>query len=273
MLAGTALMLPAILHAQSMDDRARAAAAASRAKTGDSDTLLKNYVTPAMSGQPVSTVDGARSFTPTLACQKTANLLEVLIQPSSTGDIGLVRISRDKDLDGTFDGSSTLPMPVSGICANGVISCAPGTWNQCRSFRWDIDAGQDLKLTQVDMPELTACYCVNNSCGSNLVFGNLASVLKDLGGGMVGALTTADPRIGVAEARINGPVIDYVGAQTTACTSSPSIAQTTYRANPAAIQATTLSITPAIPPVFAPQAPARRSYRPAAASTIFPKRW
>ena len=236
MLAGTALMLPAILHAQSMDDRARAAAAASRAKTGDSDTLLKNYVTPAMSGQPVSTVDGARSFTPTLACQKTANLLEVLIQPSSTGDIGLVRISRDKDLDGTFDGSSTLPMPVSGICANGVISCAPGTWNQCRSFRWDIDAGQDLKLTQVDMPELTACYCVNNSCGSNLVFGNLASVLKDLGGGMVGALTTADPRIGVAEARINGPVIDYVGAQTTACTSSPSIAQTTYRANPAAIQ-------------------------------------
>ena len=236
LLAGAALSLPTSLLAQPMEDRARSAAEASRAKTSDSDTLLKNYVTPGMSGQPVTTIDGAKSFTPTLACQKTANLLEVLIQPSSTGDIGLVRISRDKDLNGTFDSSSTLPVPVSGICANGVISCNPGTWDQCRSFRWDLDAAKDLKLTQVDMPELAGCYCVNNSCGSNLVFGNLASVLKDLGGGMVGALTTADPRIGVAEARINGPVIDYVGAQTTACTASPAIGQTAYRANPAAIQ-------------------------------------
>lgn len=235
-LTSAALMLPAALFAQTVEDRARAAAEASRSKTSDSDTLLKNYVTPGMSGQPVSTVDGSKSFTPTLACQKTANLLEVLIQPSSTGDIGLVRISRDKDLDGTFDSSSTLPVPVSGICANGVISCAPATWAQCRSFRWDIDAAKDLKLTQVDMPELAGCYCVNNSCGSNLVFGNLASVLKDLGGGMVGALTTADPRIGVAEARINGPMIDYVGAQTTTCTASPAIGQTSYRSNPAAIQ-------------------------------------
>lgn len=236
LIASAALLLPTILHAQSVEDRARTAAEASRAKASDSDTLLKNYVTPGMSGQPVSTVDGTKTFTPTLACQKTANLLEVLVQPSASGDIGLVRISRDKDLNGTFDSSSTLPVPVSGICANGVISCNPGTWDQCRSFRWDLDAAKDLKLTQVDMPELSACYCVNNSCGSNLVFGNLASVLKDLGGGMVGAFTTADPRIGVAEARINGPVIDYVGAQTTACTSSPAIGQTAYKSNPAAIQ-------------------------------------
>ena len=236
LIASAALLMPTFLQAQTMDDRARAAAQASRAKSSDSDTLLKNYVTPGMSGQPVTTVDGTKTFTPTLACQKTANLLEVLIQPSSTGDIGLVRVSRDKDLNGMFDSSSTLPVPVSGICANGVISCNPGTWDQCRSFRWDLDAAKELKLTQVDMPELAGCYCVNNSCGSNLVFGNLASVLKDLGGGMIGALTTADPRIGVAEARINGPVIDYVGAQTTACTSNPAIGQTAYKSNPAAIQ-------------------------------------
>ena len=236
LLAGAMLLVPSALLAQSMEDRARAAATASRAKTSESDTLQQNYVTPGMSGQPIATVDSSKSFTPTIACQKTANLLEVLIQPNGTGDIGLVRISRDKDLDGKFDSSATLPVPVSGICANGVISCNPGTWDQCRSFRWSIDAAKELKLTPVDMPELAGCYCVNNSCGSNLVFGNLASVLKDLGGGMVGALTTADPRIGVAEARINGPVIAYVGAQTTACSASPAIGQTAYRANPAAIQ-------------------------------------
>ena len=236
LLAGAVLVLPSFAQGQTVEDRARAAASASRAKTSDSDVLQQNYVTPGMSGQPIATVDGSKSFTPTIACQNTANLLDVLIQPSASGDIGTVRISRDKDLDGKFDSSAALPVPVSGICANGVISCNPGTWDQCRSFRWDIDAAKELKLTQVDMPELAGCYCVNNSCGSNLVFGNLSSVLKDLGGGMVGALTTADPRIGVAEARINGPVIAYVGAQTTACSANPAIGQTAYRTNPAAIQ-------------------------------------
>jgi hypothetical protein len=247
LLVGAMLLSPSVLQAQTVEDRARAAATASRAKSSESDTLQQNYVTPGMSGQPIATVDGRKSFTPTIACQKTANLLEVLIQPNGTGDIGVVRISRDKDLDGKFDSSATLPIPVSGICANGIISCNPGTWDQCRSFRWDLDAAKDLKLTQVDMPELAGCYCVNDSCGNNLVFGNLASVLKDLGGGMVGALTTADPRIGVAEARINGPVIDYVGAQTTACTANPTIGQTSYRSNPAAIQGDAFALSSANP--------------------------
>ncbi len=146
MLAVTALMLPSILHAQSMEDRARAAAAATKARTGESDALLGNYVTPGLSGQPVATVDGSKSFTPTLACQKTANLLEVLVQPSASGDIGMVRISRDKDLNGSFDSVLTLPMPVSGICANGVIACQPGTWSQCHSYRWTLDAAKDLAI-------------------------------------------------------------------------------------------------------------------------------
>ena len=241
LLAGAAMLLSSPLFAQTVEDRAleeraRAAAALSRTKSSDSDALRQHYVTPGMSGKPIATVDNKTSFTPTIACQKTSSLMEVLVQPSTTGDIGTVRISRDKDFDGNFDSSATLPVPVSGICANGVIACEPGSWNQCHYFQWAIDSAQDLKLAEVDMPALAGCYCVNNSCGANLVFSNLASVLGDLGGGIVGALTTADPRIGVAEARINGPVISYVGAQTTACSSNPALGQTAYRANPAAIQ-------------------------------------
>jgi len=223
-------------HAQSIEDRARAAAAASRAKTDSSGALQHNFVTPGMSGQPIATIDNSKTFTPALACEKTSSLLEVLVQPAATGDIGTVRISQDTDFDGSFDRTTTLPVPVSGICANGIVSCQPGTWNECRYLKWDVDAAKALKLSEVEMPELAGCYCVNNSCGSNLVWGNLPEVLKDLGGGMVGALTTADPRIGVAEARTNGPVIDYVGAQATACAPDASVAQTAYRSNPAAIQ-------------------------------------
>ena len=227
---------PAPATAQTMQDRARAAAEMSRAKTSDSEGLRTHFVTPGMSGQPIATVDGRTQFTPALACQKTASLLEILIQPSSSGDIGTVRIARDKDLDGRFDSNFNVPLPVSGICANGLISCAPGTWNQCKSLAWGLDAASDLTLRAVDMPALAGCYCINNSCGSNLVLGNLPSVLADLGGGIVGALTTADPRIGIAEARINGPVITYVGAQTTACTDAPALGQTQYRAAPTTIQ-------------------------------------
>ncbi|WP_157220930.1 hypothetical protein [Flavisphingomonas formosensis] len=229
-------------HAQTVEDRARSAAAAAQAKTGSSDALREYYVTPGMAGQPIATVDNSKTFTPTINCQKTASLLEVLVQPASTGDIGTVRISQDTDFDGSFDRSSTLPVPVSGICANGIVSCQPGTWNQCHFFKWDVDAARALKLAEVEMPELAGCYCVNNSCGTNLVFGNLGEVLKDMGGGMVGALTTVDPRIGVAQAQVNGPVIDYVGAQATACAADPTIGQTAYRANPAAIQGDAASI-------------------------------
>ena len=189
-------------------------------------------MTPGLAGQPITTIDNKRSFNPRLACQRTATLLELLVQPSGTGDLVTVQIARDSDLDGTIDSRSTLPVPVSGICANGVISCAPGSWDQCRYFRWDVDPAKALKLSEVAMAELAGCYCINNSCGSNLAWGNLNSVLGDLGGGMIGALTTADPRIGVAQAVIEGPMIRYVGAQATACSSDPALPQTAYRAAP-----------------------------------------
>ncbi|AOH85671.1 hypothetical protein AWL63_18740 [Sphingomonas panacis] len=236
LLAAIALLASIPAAAQTVEDRARAAAEAARAKTGDSDALQQNYVTPGLAGQPIATIDNSRTFNPNIACQKTATVLELLAQPVSTGDIGTLRVSRDKDLDGSVDQTLNLPMSVSGICANGVISCQPGSWNGCHSFKWDVAPSGDLKLTEVDLTQLAGCYCVNNSCGTNLVWGNMASVLKDLGGGVIGALTTADPRIGIAQAVIDGLVIRYVGAQTTACAASPSIGQTAYRANPAAIQ-------------------------------------
>jgi len=230
-----ALLFPTSTKAQTMEDRARAAATASRAKSSDSDALRANYVTPGLAGEAIATVDDSRSFTPTIACRKTATMLEVLVQPSGTGDFTSVTVSRDRDLDGTIDSTSTLPVPVSGICANGVVSCIPGTWEECRFLRWSVDSAGDLNLTAVDMPQLAACYCINASCGSNLAWANMPSLLRDLGGGMVGALTTADPRYGIAEAVIDGPSIHYAGALSSACSADAAVPQSRYRAAPAAI--------------------------------------
>lgn len=236
-LMGSVALAPQSGLAQDMEARARAAAAASRSKSSDSDAITSNYVNPGLAGETISTIDSSRTFTTNLACQKSATMLELLVQPGTTGDITHMSISRDSDLDGSFDQNLTLPVPVSGICANGIVSCDPGSWNNCSPLKWDVaSAGAGaLKLTQVPLSDLSACYCVNASCGNNLVLGNLNSVLKDLGGGIIGALTTADPRIGVAQASIEGPVIRYVGAQTTACTNAPAVSATAYVANPAAL--------------------------------------
>lgn len=230
------LMAPALAQESDMESRARSAATAAQAKSADSDSLRGNYLTPGLAGETIGTVDGSRRFSTSLACQKSATMLELVVQPGPTGDITRLSIARDSDLDGSFDSHLTLPVPVSGICANGIISCAPGSWNQCHPFQWAVASTGELKLGEVDLDTLSGCYCVNASCGSDLVLGNLSSVLSDLGGGVVGALTTADPRIGVAQASIEGPVIRYVGAQTTACSASPSISATQYRAAPTAIQ-------------------------------------
>ncbi|MBN8818672.1 MAG: hypothetical protein J0I80_08125 [Sphingomonas sp.] len=215
-----------------MEDRAKAVADAARAKSSSSEAIQQNYVTPGLAGQPISTVDNSKSFSPNIACQRTATLMELLVQPVSTGDLGVVRVSRDLDLDGAIDTVSNLPVAVSGICANGIISCNAGSWSQCHYYLWGADAARNLTLTEVDMPTLAGCYCLNNSCGTNLAWSNMPSVLTDLGGGMIGALTTADPRIGVAQAVIDGPTIRYVGAQATACASDPALPQTGYRAAP-----------------------------------------
>lgn len=242
-MGGTALIVvallltaPALAQESDMLSRARSAANAARAKSGDSESLRGNYLTPGLAGETIGTVDGSRRFSTSLACQKSATMLELVVQSGPTGDITRLSIARDSDLDGSFESHLTLPVPVSGICANGIISCAPGSWNQCRPFQWALAPTGELKLGEVDLDTLSGCYCVNASCGSDLVLGNLSSVLSDLGGGVVGALTTADPRIGVAQASIEGPVIRYAGAQTTACSASPAVSATQYRTAPTAIQ-------------------------------------
>lgn len=224
------------LLAQTMEERARTAAQASRSKSSDSDALQSHYLTPGLGGQPIATIDNSQQFTSSLACQKSAIALEILAQAGASGDITTLRLTRDKDLDGTFDETLNVPMPISGICANGVIACNQASWDQCRNFQWTVGNAGEIRLAEVDLTALAGCYCINNSCGDNLVWVNMASVLKDLGGGVVGTLTTADPRIGIAQAQIEGPVIRYTGAQTTACTANPSVTAAIYRGNPTAIQ-------------------------------------
>jgi len=139
----------------------------------------------------------------------------LFVQPSGTGDLSTVEVRQDLDYDGEPDYVYALSFPVSGVCANGVISCTPGTWNNCHYFTWS--TGNDGKVAlneETSIGSLAGCYCINSSCGSNLVWNNLVIVLKDMGGAAVGSVQNNDPHLTITSVRTSENAIYYYGQKT-----------------------------------------------------------
>jgi hypothetical protein len=172
------------------------------------------------------------------------------MQPGPTGDLSTVIVGEDLDFDGTTDYSYQVPFPVSGVCGNGVISCAPGTWTDCRRFTWQADAEGRASLQEDFHNKTGGCYCINSDCGSNLVWTNAKVVLQDLGGGVVGAIQQANAGFTISDVRVENTTISYYGQDTSRTTDADGIpsaaspvppAQTAYFSTPLEIQSATQS--------------------------------
>jgi hypothetical protein len=94
----------------------------------------------------MQTVNGATSFPATLTAPSSAKFLEVFIQPSGAGDLQQLIISQDLNTDGAIDNVHTVPSLVSGVCANGFISCNAGSWSNCKYYTWAADV--DGRVTE-----------------------------------------------------------------------------------------------------------------------------
>ena len=86
-------------------------------------------------GTNLYTLDGTNGFDAALSSPSSNKFLQILIQPSGTGDLQKLIVSQDINTDGTFDHTIDLPFMVSGICTNGVVGCEPGTWSGCKIGR------------------------------------------------------------------------------------------------------------------------------------------
>ena len=191
------------------------------ASYGSQAGIQQNISNPLTSSNTLmTTLDKSKSFNAQLSCPSSSAFLSVLVQPASTGDLQTVIASEDLDMDGKPDYSYQLPVPISGVCANGFISCDPGTWNNCQAYKWAVDGGLHVSATAANLTDLGGCYCINTSCGSDLVWNNMAIVLKDLGGGIAGALQSADPQLSVSNVSTSETVISYYGQKAGGCTSS-----------------------------------------------------
>jgi len=180
-------------------------------KYGGKDALRQGAIEPMTTTAPLSTIDSSRQFQARLAFPSSNRFLDVMIQPGSTGDIASLIVAQDLDFDGQMDSRWQAPEPVSGVCANGVIMCDPGTWNNCRDFLWRADSAGKAALVPATPDRLGGCYCVNNGCGSNLIWNNSAILLKDLGGGIVGAIQAANPNLAISSVQSTPVTISYFG--------------------------------------------------------------
>jgi hypothetical protein len=196
---------------------------------GTKENLNQNVSVPMThSATPMQTVDGTKSFAVTTNMPSSNSFLQIMIQPVSTGDLGTVIVAQDLDANGAFDNTFTLGVPVSGVCANGFISCSPGTWNNCQPYMWQSDNTGKLAFKSVAITQLGGCYCINSSCGSSLAWTNSSILLKDLGGGAVGAIHATDASVVISNVTTDTTTISYYGqlvkkASTTAKDSVPAL--------------------------------------------------
>src|SRR5574341_96476 len=189
-------------------------------KYGNATSLTQSVVIPMTTNTKMTTVDGTRSFYTSqyTTCPSTDRLVTISILPMASGDIERVVVSEDLDTDGNVEYSYVSPYIVSGICANGFVSCDAGTWNNCVNLKWTANSQGHISMAFTSNQELGSCYCINNNCGSNIAIRQLSYILYSLGSGVIGALQQAvGAKYAISDGIVSGMTIHYTGQTTSSC--------------------------------------------------------
>jgi hypothetical protein len=190
--------------------------------TDSANSILKELGSPAAANErlskpltssntPMTSLGGtakapASSFTAQLTSKSSKAFLTATATPGAFGGLSQLTIQEDIAMTGTASYTYTVPVSIEGVCANGIIHCDSGTWNNCSYYIWKDSNGITLNPTTINT--LEACYCINSSCGYTL---NMDHVLKDLGGGMVSAIQSDNPSTTITNVGVTGSTISYYG--------------------------------------------------------------
>ncbi|WP_257291437.1 hypothetical protein [Endozoicomonas sp. ONNA1] len=216
--------LPTLVYsADDVVSRAKASAGMVSSQVGSADGLKNNYANPMLTTENLSTADGTGNFSAQLGCSSNNKFLEMAIQPLPTGDIRFLHLLQDVKLNGTLQNVTPL-QTVSGVCANGLISCNPGSWDNCTSYQWSASDSGTLTLEPMSLSDMGGCYCINDSCGDRQAWNNISSILNDLGGGASAALSAKNPYYATSDTSISDTTIRFYGQKPGACVASDSYA-------------------------------------------------
>ena len=213
------LFVPVVVFADEYQDgrnAGRAAADLIRNEINTGEKINKKFSVPLTDKEAPLTTFGPEaereSMHIEITSQSSNEFLIITASPSSTGDIRNMRIEMDTNFDGNLDSTYVVPYTISGVCANGFISCIAGSWNGCNYYQWEFSNPGGIRAVSVNsQDELKGCYCINSGCKSTITFDNMASVLKDLGGAVVGAVQSHSPNYTITRVEEAGNSIKYFG--------------------------------------------------------------
>jgi hypothetical protein len=190
-------------------------------KINSKSGVKNNLQAPLNSSSKLATLDGSKKFGAQLGCKASSEYLRLTVAPSQTGDVRILAIEQDTDMNGSLDTVSTPTWNISGVCANGFISCQAGSWNACRNMIWTADPStSNVGAYETALGDLGGCYCINNSCGTGLAWSNLKGILNSLGGGISAALQKVNPYYTVSDTSVTDTTIKFYGSDPTSCGNS-----------------------------------------------------
>jgi len=214
-------MVLATFYAQAADMKTDMGKKADEIYSGVSDNFQNTkkindtMVSPIAGAGSMTTLDGKTSFDGKAVCKGSAEYAKFLIQPQSNGDITLLNLFQDTNMDGAIDKTIAANWRMSAICSNGYMYCTdPDNAATCSSYKW---TGNPFGKTMVSISDLGGCYCINNKCGNSLVWRNLPQVVRDIGTGLAGALASANPWYTLSDVKIDGVQGTLVGGDTGTC--------------------------------------------------------
>ncbi|EBS1368561.1 conjugal transfer protein TraN [Salmonella enterica subsp. enterica serovar Virchow] len=225
-----AFLLPYFAHAQisatpdpskmtQSKDAAGSISSTVKGQTGTASRLNESQIRPVSGDNIMKTYDGQTSFNGKAVCKGTSEFMRMLVQPAANGNLKLLNIMQDTDMNGSLDITTSPGWEVSVVCSNGFQTCTDANnAATCSSWAWVADTTTyQLGRKSVAMSDLGGCYCINNSCGNNLAWNNLSQILNDLGGGASQALSRANPWFTLSQIKIDGVSASFVGGETASC--------------------------------------------------------
>lgn len=188
-------------------------------KTSNSSRLNESQIRPVSGEDNMRTYDGKTAFNGKAVCKGTAEFMRMIVQPTTNGNLKILNIMQDTDMNGSLNMNTTPGWDISVVCSNGFQTCADANnAATCTSWAWVADAkSYQLGRKNVAMSDLGGCYCINNSCGNNLAWNNLGQILNDLGGGASQALSKANPWFTLSQIKVDGIAASFVGGDTASC--------------------------------------------------------
>jgi hypothetical protein len=199
---------------------------------GNKSAMQQNAINPFVgTNQNLHTIDGTKSSSVTLpTASSNAFVTLYSLAPNANGDITNIYVSQDL-LDGSAPITMQNPAPpfgvVSGVCANGVISCTPGTFSGCTYYLWDAPGGK-IQLTPATLADMAGCYGINNASGSSPAILNLDAIVSDLGAGAVASVLKYNPYYTISGTNVAAGKIAYFGRITTTTSDAAGLAPVPY---------------------------------------------